>query len=116
MKALRSEMRDLRKLIAGLGSANDAYGEENGAKRGMFENVDFIGATAIVTAYIEPAMIRKRARVGIRVTQDLLDRFGDTNRATVGEYEYSRALLHQRIQSKAAKFLTKYRGNVHDQS
>lgn len=112
MKSLRSEMEDLRNQIADLESANDAGDEENGANGGMSDTVDFIGATAIVNAYIEPAMVGKRAGIGIGVTQDLLDQFGETTGARVGEYEYNRVLLHQWIESNAAKFLVKYRGEM----
>ncbi len=78
MKALRSEMEDLRKQIAEMESVNDAGDEEKGTNGELSDTVDFIGATAIVSAYIEPAMVGKRAGVGISLTQDLLDRFGET--------------------------------------
>ena len=101
-------MNELRERIAELEAAKD--GDDTTHK--MSDTVDFIDATAIVNAYVEPALVGKRAIVKISVTRDLLDRFGETTGAKVSEYEYNRALLHQWIQTNAAKFLVKYRGEM----
>ena len=104
----RKAMDDLKRRIAELETARTG-GDGDGE---MSDTVDYIEATAIVNRYIEPALVGRRAGVKISVTQDLLDRFGETTGAKVGEYEYNRTLLHQWIQTNAAKFIVKYRGEM----
>ena len=74
--------------------------------------VDYLEAGAIVDAYIEPAMRDKSAGVRISVRKGFLDRFDKVTGAKLGEYQYNRALLHQWMQSNAARFLVENRNEM----
>ena len=74
--------------------------------------VDYIGACAIVDAYISPATRDMRDTTRLAVRRDFLDRFDKVTGAKLGEYEYNRPLLHQWMQSNAARFLVDNRGKM----
>lgn len=74
--------------------------------------VDFIGACGIIDSYIAPATRDMRAGIKLTVKQDLISRFDKVTGAKLGEYQYNRALLHQWMQSNAARFLVEHRGEM----
>ena len=76
------------------------------------ESVDYIGACAIIDAYIEPALRDKRPGVAITIRQDMVERFGKVTGAKLGEHEYNGELLHQWMRSNAARFLVEHRGEM----
>ena len=94
--ALRREREDLRARL-GLNAPT---------------TVDYLGAGAIVDQYISPEFQGMRAGTRIVVRADILERFGRVTGAKLGEYQYNRALLHQWMQSNAARFLVEERGKM----
>ena len=74
--------------------------------------LDYIEAGAIVDRYIEPALRDMRDAVRLTVRKDFMDRFDNVTGAKLGEYEYNRVLLHQWMQSNAARFLVENRGKM----
>ena len=72
----------------------------------------YIGAGAMVDRYIEPAGRDKSDRFRLTVRKDFMDRFDKVTGAKLGEYEYNRVLLHQWMQSNAARFLVENRGKM----
>lgn len=75
--------------------------------------VDFIGAMGIVDSYIRPATVDMRDGVRLTIKRDFIDRFDKVTGAKLGEYEYNERLLHQWMQSNAARFLIDHRGEMH---
>lgn len=73
------------------------------------KTVDYIKALAIVDRYIAPATHAMRSGTLLSVRHDFLDRFDKVTGAKLGEYEYNHALLHQWMQSNAARFLVEKR-------
>ena len=71
--------------------------------------VDYIGACAIVDRYIEPALRDKRSSVRLSVRNNFVEQFGKMTGARLGECVYNRALLHQWMESNAARFLVENR-------
>ena len=71
--------------------------------------VDYVGAGGIVDAYISPELQGMRAGTRISVRMDFLERFDRVTGAKLGEHKYNRALLHQWMQSNAARFLVEHR-------
>ena len=67
--------------------------------------VDYIGACGIVDTYIQPATRDMRDHIRLGVRRDFINRFDKVTGAKLDEYQYNRALLHQWMQSNAAKFL-----------
>lgn len=82
------------------------------AKKGEDAVVDDIGASGIIDAYIEAAMVDKRDGVKLTIRRDILERFSKVTGAKLGEYEYNRELLHQWLQSNAARFLIENRKDL----
>lgn len=76
------------------------------------DSVDYIGASAIVNAYIAPAIQDKSPGVALTIQTDFIRRFEKTTGAKLGPYEYNGKLLHQWMQSNAARFLIENRGNM----
>ena len=74
--------------------------------------VDYIEAGTIVDIYIEPALRDKRPGVRSSVRKDFMDQFDKVTGAKLGEYQYNRALLHQWMESNAARFLVDNRGKM----
>ena len=74
--------------------------------------VDFIGACGIVDAYIHPATRDMRDHVRLAVRHDFIKRFDKVTGAKLDEYQYNRALLHQWMQSNAARLLVDHRGEM----
>ena len=70
--------------------------------------VDYIGAGGIVDAYISPKLQGMNATKRIYVRKKILDRFDRVTGAKLGEHKYNRALLHQWMQSNAARFLVEH--------
>ena len=73
------------------------------------DSVDFIGACAIVDGYIHLATHDMRDRVRLSVRYDIIERFGQSTGAMLGQGQYNSALLHQWMQSNAARFLVDHR-------
>ena len=74
--------------------------------------VDYIGACGIVDAYIQPATRDMRDHVRLTVRHDFIKRFDKVTGAKLDEYQYNHALLHQWMQSNAARFLIDHRGEM----
>ena len=70
--------------------------------------VDYIGAGGIVDGYISPKLQGMREIHRISVRRDFLERFDRVTGAKLGEHKYNRALLHQWMQSNAARFLVEH--------
>ncbi len=68
-----------------------------------------MGAGGIVDVYISPELQGMRAGTRISVRMDFLERFDRVTGAKLGEHKYNRALLHQWMQSNAARFLVEHR-------
>ena len=71
--------------------------------------VDYIGAGGIVDGYISPKLQGMREIHRISVRRNFLERFDRVTGAKLGEHKYNRALLHQWMQSNAARFLVEHR-------
>ena len=76
------------------------------------KGVDCIGAWAIVDRYIEPALRHKRDPIRLAIRRDFLEEFDKVTGAKLGEHIYNRALLHQWMESNAARFLVENRGEM----
>ena len=74
--------------------------------------VSYLTAGAIIDHYISPAMMDKSDPVKLIVRKDILDRFGETPGAKLGQFEYDRVLLRQWLEHNAARFLVKHRGEM----
>lgn len=74
--------------------------------------VDYVGAGAIVDRYISPMHQGMHASLRISVRKDFLERFDRVTGAKLGEHKYNRVLLHQWMQSNAARFLVEHRGDM----
>ena len=74
--------------------------------------VDYIGAIGILDRYIHPAIVDKRDSVKLLIRRDILKQFEKVPGAKVNEYEYNRELLHQWIETKAAKLFVEGRGDL----
>ena len=74
--------------------------------------VDYIEASAIVDRYIAPAVVGKLEIHKISIRKDFMNRFDKLTGAKIGEYEYNAELLHQWMQSNAARFLIKNRADM----
>ena len=73
---------------------------------------DFIGACAIVDSYINPALTDKSNIIKLTIRQDFIKRFEKVTGAMLGEGQYNRQLLHQWMQSNAARFLVDHRNEM----
>ena len=73
---------------------------------------DYIEAWGIVDSYIHLAMHDKRPGAKLAIRRDFLDRFGRTPGAMLGDGRYNRELLHQWMQSNAARLLVENRGKM----
>ena len=78
----------------------------------MRPTVDFIEASAIVDRYIASAVVGKLDIHKIAIRQDFMNRFDKLTGAKVGEHEYNAELLHQWMQSNAARFLIENRADM----
>ena len=74
--------------------------------------VDYLGAQAIIDAYIGPALVDKREGVRLVIRQDIMRRFDRVTGAKLGEFEYNRALLQEWLESNAARFLVDNRQDL----
>ena len=74
--------------------------------------VDYLGAQAIIDAYIGPALVDKRDTVRLVICQDIMRRFDRVTGAKLGEFEYNRALLQEWLESNAARFLVDNRQDL----
>lgn len=106
----RKPIKEMRRELAELKGANRQTGATHEREHNAStDSVDYIGACAIVDSYIHSAMRDMREIDKIAVTKDFTDRFDKVTGAKLGEYEYNRKLLHQWMQSNAARFLVKHR-------
>ena len=76
------------------------------------DTVDYIDAWAIIDDYIAPATQGMRDIHRIAVRKEIMGRFDRVTGAKLGEYEYNHALLHQWMQSNAARFLVENRSKM----
>lgn len=67
--------------------------------------VDWIESMGIIDRYIAPALYDKPDHIKISIRKEIMDRFSNTTGAVVGEFQYNRQLLHQWIESNAARLL-----------
>lgn len=74
--------------------------------------VDFVKANAIVEGYIHPATHDKQANVRISIRNDFIRRFDKTTGAKLGVGQYNSELLHQWMQTNAARLLVEHRGEM----
>lgn len=92
-----------------------AFGKKGSTRkenRMSIDRVDYIEATYIVGQYLEPHLIGRSAGVSLTIKKEIVDRFGDVPGARLGEYEYNRVLLHQWLQTNAARLLIENRGDL----
>lgn len=106
LKALKERLSDLEAAREESARVVPQNGEAESA------TVDFIGACAIIDAYIHPAMRDMRDITRLSVRRDFMDRFDKLTGAKLGEYEYNAKLLHQWMQSNAARFLIENRADM----
>lgn len=76
------------------------------------DTVDYVGACAIIDAYIDPVAHAMGSGARLAARRDIIDRFDKVTNARLGENEYNRPLLHQWIQSNAARFLIENRDKM----
>ena len=76
------------------------------------DSVGYVDACEIVDAYIHPATHDMRPGVRLSVRRGIIERFGQITGAMLGEGQYNRKLLHQWMQSNAARFLVDHRGKM----
>ncbi len=74
--------------------------------------LSYLNAGALIDRYISPATVVMPASIQLTVRKDLLDRFGETPGAKLGEYEYNGVLLRQWLEHNAARFLVQHRGDL----
>ena len=72
--------------------------------------IDSMEAMYVIGQYLEPAL-RGNSRA-IVINRQFLDCFEKTTGAKLGEYEYNSELLHQWMQSNAARFLIEKQGDM----
>lgn len=75
-------------------------------------SADYIEACGIVDAYIHTALHAKSDSVKLIIRKDFMERFEKTTGAIIGLDQYNRELLHQWMQSNAARFLVGHRGDM----
>lgn len=74
--------------------------------------VCYLTAGAIIDRFISPAMMDKTDPVKMIIRKDILDRFGETPGAKLGQFDYNGVLLRQWLEHNAARFLVKHRGEM----
>ena len=87
----------------------EALEKEPATPDSLPKGVDSIGAWAIVDRYIEPALRDKRDPIRLAIRHAFLEEFDKVTGAKLGEHVYNRALLHQWMESNAARFLVENR-------
>ena len=75
-------------------------------------SADYLEACDIVERYIHSATDAKRDIVKLTIRRAFIERFEQTTGAMLGPGQYNRALLHQWMQSNAARFLVDHRGEM----
>lgn len=114
LRAMRRDLEAMRTRLAESETASTQPRQESGDRPNPPDaTVDYIGACAIVDAYISPATCDMRDSTRLVVRRDFMNRFDKLTGAKLGEYEYNRPLLHQWMQSNAARFLVENRANMH---
>lgn len=78
----------------------------------LIEEVDYIGAYDIIDRYIAPALQDLRVQAKIAIRNDFIKHFDKMTGAKLGEHQYNGTLLHQWMQSNAARFLVEHRGKM----
>ena len=112
-RELRQEIAELQAQFAEMEASKTQSRQQDSGKEDVADTtVDYIGAGAIVDAYISPATRDMRDGTRLVVRRNFLDRFDKVTGAKLGEYEYNRALLHQWMRSNAARFLVDNRGEM----
>ena len=67
-------------------------------------------ALYVIGKYLEPALHGNSRAIVIE--RQFLDNFAKVTGAKIGEYEYNAELLHQWMQSNAARFLIENQGDM----
>ena len=75
-------------------------------------SISYSIAGAIIDRYISPAMMDKSDAVKLIVRKDILDRFGETPGAKIGQAKYNGKRLQQWVEHNAARFLVDHRGEM----
>ena len=114
LRAMRRDLEAMRARLAQRETASTQPLRDSGEEANPPDaTVDYIGACAIVDAYISPATHDMRDSTRLAVRHDFMNRVDKATGAKLGEYEYNRPLLHQWMQSNAARFLVENRANMH---
>ena len=72
---------------------------------------DYLEVCSIVNSYIDPDQ-SMRDIIRLTVRNDIIKRFEKVTGSKLGKYKYNRALLHQWMQSNAARILVNHRGEM----
>ena len=113
LNAVRRDLEAMRTRLAESEAARTKAPRDSCEEDGTPNTaVDYIGACAIVDAYISPATRDMQEGTRITVRREFLGRFDDVTGAKLGEHEYNRALLHEWMRSNAARFLVDNRGKM----
>ena len=107
-RKLRRDLEKVRAQLAGMETAKTQPPRNSGEKSDAPATTDYIGACAIVDRYIESALRDKPVGVRLSIRHGFINRFDKVTGAKLGEYLYNRDLLHQWIQSNAARFLVEH--------
>ena len=106
LKAMRRELAEMRDQLNQGTTAQTQPGASGPA------TVDFLGAGAIVDAYLEPATRSMSNNAKMATRRAFLEDFENVAGAKLGEYEYNAVRLHEWMQSNAARFLVENRGDM----
>lgn len=84
------------------------------AKQSIAESptVDYLEAGDIIDRYIHLATHDKKDGVKLIIRRNFIERFEKTTGAMLGPGRYNRELLHQWMQSNAARFLVEHRSKM----
>ena len=106
IKAMRRELAEMRAKLEERDSARTR------SRDGASNAVDYVGAGAIVDAYLEPATRSMSDRSKMQTRFAFLEQFEKVAGAKLGEYEYNADRLHEWIQSNAARYLISNRSDM----
>ncbi len=99
LKAMRRDLKAMRARFTETEAAKTQPRRDSGEEEDApGTTIDYIGACAIVDAYISPATRDMRDSTRLAVRRDFIGRFDKVTGTKLGEYKYNRALLHQWIQ------------------
>ena len=108
MKGL-SFYKELKKSRAPQGHEEPSESPSAGEVSG---SVGYVEACDIVERYIHLATDAKRDSIKLYIRHEFIEQFAQTTGAMLGQGEYNGVLLHQWMQSNAARFLVEHRGKM----